>query len=590
MRRRSSTILAFWFVGANALAIAGCRTPAGNASATKDLPAALLPSDVNQYRSYTPQQLADAFANGASPTSLPSGYAVGIHIIPPGSPASVPMSLTVATKTLWKGKRFDGANAIMYDDTLGPDLGTKSVLSVEPMAAALARHGFDPQAGSSTVDERPSLITDYAASVYGAVGSATLAATKGWIDEFRELSQGSKPMYIGRSTYKGKFWGYVILQIDPQNVGNTSVFTEAVSSIARNACALGNVRSPSSVVCGLLASFQECSSAAATCLLKGGDTGQRSYVDQEAWRSLQSHLPESYRFTDAYKPREDYWTWHGHTIHLDRFENPDAKARVILLHGVGTNGRQMSLILGGPLAKRGYDTVAIDAPGYGLTTIAAGALVTYDDWVQMVSDFAASESARDGKPIFLYGLSAGGKLTYDAAALNKHVAGIVGMTFLDERDQTVRDTTFTSMFMSRIGVNGVALAAQTPLASLQVPVSTVGKMNTLANDPEVLKIMLADPTSAGNFATLKFLSTYVNYKPAVEPESFNVCPVLLTQPEKDHWTPQFLADAFLKKLKLTTSKTVVLPDGGHFPVEESALSKLADAVSEFVDQTLAPSE
>ncbi len=40
--------------------------------------------------------------------------------------------------------------------------------------------------------------------------------------------------------------------------------------------------------------------------------------------------------------------------------------------------------------------------------------------------------------------------------------------------------------------------------------------------------MLDDKSSAGNLATMTFLDSYGNYKPEVEPEMFDTCPVLLT--------------------------------------------------------------
>lgn len=136
-------------------------------------------------------------------------------------------------------------------------------------------------------------------------------------------------------------------------------------------------------------------------------TGE-GYQSQQAWREIQSFLPREYQLQPGHEPEEDWWTWRGHKIHLDRYRNPNAKVRVILLHGVGTNGRQMSTILGAPLFHRGFETVATDMPGYGVTKVAAGAKVTYDDWVQAASDFIDAELARDPRPIVLYGLSAGG--------------------------------------------------------------------------------------------------------------------------------------------------------------------------------------
>lgn len=75
--------------------------------------------------------------------------------------------------------------------------------------------------------------------------------------------------------------------------------------------------------------------------------------------------------------------------------------KVILFHGVGTNGRQMSMIVGEQLARRGYETIAVDMPEYGMTEVALGALVRYDDWVRAGSDLIDAERAKDDRPIVL---------------------------------------------------------------------------------------------------------------------------------------------------------------------------------------------
>jgi len=62
----------------------------------------------------------------------------------------------------------------------------------------------------------------------------------------------------------------------------------------------------------------------------------RYYRDQQAWRDLQQYLPQRLRLTDADAPREDFWNWRGHQVHLDRYPNPDAPAEVILHHGVAS--------------------------------------------------------------------------------------------------------------------------------------------------------------------------------------------------------------------------------------------------------------
>lgn len=65
------------------------------------------------------------------------------------------------------------------------------------------------------------------------------------------------------------------------------------------------------------------------------------YWDQQAWRELQQFLPERLRLDEANSPEENFWDWRGSTVHLDRYRNADATAKVVLHHGMGANGRQM---------------------------------------------------------------------------------------------------------------------------------------------------------------------------------------------------------------------------------------------------------
>lgn len=76
-------------------------------------------------------------------------------------------------------------------------------------------------------------------------------------------------------------------------------------------------------------------------------------------------------------------------------------------------------------------------PSYGVTKVNPKATVTYADWVDLGCEVVKTEAAKaPGRPIVLYGLSAGGMLAYHVAArVPLLVKGIVGMTFLDQRVQ-----------------------------------------------------------------------------------------------------------------------------------------------------------
>jgi alpha-beta hydrolase superfamily lysophospholipase len=307
------------------------------------------------------------------------------------------------------------------------------------------------------------------------------------------------------------------------------------------------------------------------------------YRDQQAWRDLQQFLPAAYRLDDSTAPQEEQWEWNGHRVHLDRYPNPDAKAKVILHHGVGTNGRQMSLILGAPLAAMGFETVALDDLGYGLTQVRPGFTQAYDDWVELTAAFIEHERATDNRPFVLYGLSAGGMLTYHVAASMPRgsLAGIVGMTFLDQRSQQVRDETAHDFVTARAGAPLMGALGKTPAGSVPYPMSLASKMSALANDPGAMKVFMADRTSAANWVPVKFLDRYLHYVPAVEPEDFDACPVLLTQPAADRWSPHHLSVPFLSRITKVPVTTVMLENAGHYPLEEPGLTQMRDAIAEF---------
>ncbi|MEU3710795.1 alpha/beta hydrolase [Streptomyces catenulae] len=311
-----------------------------------------------------------------------------------------------------------------------------------------------------------------------------------------------------------------------------------------------------------------------------------SYRDQRAWRDLQQFLPERLRLTDATAPEEEFWDWRGHRVHLDRYRDPAAKAKVVLHHGVGTNGRQMSLILGAPLAARGFETVALDNLGYGLTRVRPGTTPSYDDWVDLVVDFLAFEQSRDDRPIVLYGLSAGGMLTYHVAAKAPRgtLRGIVGMTFLDQRDRRVRAQTSHDPLTARVGAPLMGLLAKTPAAAVRYPMSLAGKMSALANDRAAMKVFMKDRTSAANRVGVRFLDRYLHYAPAVEPEEFDACPVLLTQPAEDRWSPLHLSTPLLSRITRVPVDTVLLDGAGHYPLEEPGLTQMQDAIADFVTE------
>ena len=234
-----------------------------------------------------------------------------------------------------------------------------------------------------------------------------------------------------------------------------------------------------------------------------------------------------------------------------------------------------------------FEVIALDMPIYGETAVSKNMTITFSDWVACGNDYVNYELSRDDRPIFLYGLSAGGMETYFVAAKNKKVKGIIGMTFLDQREKAVRMTTTKNWFWGTFGTALATLSCTMGLSKFKMKMSVCSKMNTLCNDENALQAMLRDKTSAGNKVNMKFLSDYMTYIPEVEPEEFDVCPIILTQPENDRWTPEFLSDLVLDKIKKVAVKKVKLRNGSHYPIEAEALEDLHRSVLDFINENLA---
>ena len=306
----------------------------------------------------------------------------------------------------------------------------------------------------------------------------------------------------------------------------------------------------------------------------------KSYNSTNAWKQINELLPIDFQIKKDNLPLEETWEWRGNSIHLDRYPNPKAEYRIFLHHGVGTNGRQLNMIFGHKMAELGYDVVAMDNLGYGLTEVNQKD-TKYQDWVQSFTDFVNSENKRDYKKTILYGLSAGGMLVYNAACHLKDVHGIIGMCFLKNNDEKILYETVKFPSTNWFALPLMRQLCKTGLKKFQIPMKALSKMNHLVNDKKALKICLSDPLSSGASVQLQFIYSLVTYELPIPVEQFDKCPILLTQPEKDTWTPLELSDISMKGLKAPYT-IKILEGAGHFPVEEKGLKQLIQYSDEFI--------
>jgi alpha-beta hydrolase superfamily lysophospholipase len=91
---------------------------------------------------------------------------------------------------------------------------------------------------------------------------------------------------------------------------------------------------------------------------------RRSYAEIDHWRKYQRFLPARMQLSAGREPAEEWWSWHGAEIHLDRYAALAAPLTVVLLHGAGGYSRLVApfgLLLHG----HGYEVVLPDLPAMG---------------------------------------------------------------------------------------------------------------------------------------------------------------------------------------------------------------------------------
>jgi alpha-beta hydrolase superfamily lysophospholipase len=304
------------------------------------------------------------------------------------------------------------------------------------------------------------------------------------------------------------------------------------------------------------------------------------YSQTEYWKKYNAFLPHHLQYKNTSLPIEAYWKWNSFNIHIDKMNANNSPVKVIILHGAGGNGRVVGLF-GNYLNQLGYEYLAPDLIGYGLSKNPTKKNISYADWVNCVSDLVNEEYHRDKKPIVLFGLSVGGMLAYQVASINSNVKGIIVTTLADPRQKHVRDDLSKNKFLSRVG--WPILKFTKPISDhFSLPIKWLCKMERITNDKVFSRVFLRDKLGGGSRIKLRFLRTYMTYQPAKEPEQFDECKVLFLQPEKDTWTTIETSKPFFDRIK-SEKKLVLLQNCSHAPYQEKGLTTMRAEMQKFLN-------
>jgi alpha-beta hydrolase superfamily lysophospholipase len=286
------------------------------------------------------------------------------------------------------------------------------------------------------------------------------------------------------------------------------------------------------------------------------------------------------------EPQSTWWRWRDMRVHILSLPRPQARARLLVLHGAGGHSGALW-----PLAAladaAGYEAFAPDLPGYGLTEVPDPAGLIYPDWVDCVTHLLRAQSAADPRPLVVLGGSMGGLLGYSACArVRSAVSHLVVTCLLDPSNPVCwpalsRWGGAASVRLLRPLMSGLT-GGRGP-ARWRVPMRWVAPMHAIAHDPALARLCAQDARGGGSRVPLGFLASYLFSQPEVAPQEFREVPVTLIHPTDDRWTPPEMSLAFLRHIAAPV-RHVPLEGCGHFPVEEPGLTRAVEVLREVLEQ------
>ena len=113
--------------------------------------------------------------------------------------------------------------------------------------------------------------------------------------------------------------------------------------------------------------------------------------------------------------------------------------------------------------------------------------------------------------------------------------------------------------------------------NVRVPIKWLIRMNQMSNNSDLSHLCGSDPRGGGVRIPLGFLADWFTYA-HTPPEQFTAAPVTLVHPAADRWTQPQTSLRFLDRIAAPT-KSVLLENCGHFPIEEPGFQTLLDEVA-----------
>lgn len=310
-------------------------------------------------------------------------------------------------------------------------------------------------------------------------------------------------------------------------------------------------------------------------------SAMRRFDNHPSWTRYRDLLAQAFGITFHTEPTERQRQVRGHMIRFDDWRPAGPPVGVlILVHGGGGHGRILAPCALPALAA-GWQVLAPDLPGYGLTTPAPGFDGDYAEWPAVIAALADQVEAG---PVVLMGLSLGGMTAVSAAQQSARVRGVIVTTLLDMSDLETFIGVARWRWLGRLSL-GFMRRAPALFDRLIMPLGLVTPLKAMSSHRALQRYFERDQLIGGRWVRAKFFRTLQQHRLA-DPKLD--CPLLLLHPGADDWTPVSMSLPTYGQISGVKSFQL-LSNGAHLPAESPAFAELGQAMQAFLGAIAAPS-
>lgn len=252
----------------------------------------------------------------------------------------------------------------------------------------------------------------------------------------------------------------------------------------------------------------------------------------------------------------------GNTIHLDRFDLEDAHTHAVLVHGPWESGEALWPIAD-ELVTGGISVTLMHLPGCGRTPLRAG--MEYGDWAASLVALCRRQRAACDEPLVAFGVGLGGTLAFHAAALGAPIDSLWVTALGDPRRDALRRRILGDAWPPALTTLGLQWLTPVTGERLWVPPGLLRRNALIGVDAPQ--------------HSLRWLSSFLSYGPAIEPEAFRSCPVVLVAPTADPWLQLEPSLDFYRRLP-GQKQLHMLEGAGHLPVDSASAEALVRGLIE----------